>query len=80
MTDDLHGQTCFIVDDICDGGGTFAGTAKVLREKGAGKVNLIVSHGIFSRGPVIESIDTIYTTDSYKRVDGVNCLPIDKYM
>jgi ribose-phosphate pyrophosphokinase len=80
MTDGLHGQTCFIVDDICDGGGTFAGTAKVLREKGAAKVNLIVSHGIFSRGPVIESIDTIYTTDSYKRVEGVNCLAIERYM
>ncbi|WP_431215312.1 phosphoribosyltransferase family protein [Puia sp. P3] len=80
MTGDLRGQTCFIVDDICDGGGTFAGTAKVLREKGAAKVNLIVSHGIFSRGPVIESIDTIYTTDSYRRVEGVNCLAIEKYM
>jgi len=80
MTDDLRGQTCFIVDDICDGGGTFAGTARVLREKGAARVNLIVSHGIFSRGPVIKSIDTIYTTDSYKRVEGVNCLAIEKYM
>lgn len=80
MTDGLHGQTCFIVDDICDGGGTFAGTAKMLKEKGAGKVNLIVSHGIFSRGPVIEYIDEIYTTDSFKKVEGVHCLPIGKYM
>src|SRR5579871_3184681 len=80
MTDGLHGQTCFIVDDICDGGGTFAGTAKMLKEKGAGKVNLIVSHGIFSRGPVIEHIDEIYTTDSYKKVEGVNCLPIGNYL
>ena len=80
MTDDLHGQTCFIVDDICDGGGTFAGTAKMLREKGAGKVHLIVSHGIFSRGTTIEAIDVIYTTDSYKKVDGVRCLPIIKYI
>jgi len=80
MTDHLHGQTCFIVDDICDGGGTFAGTAKMLREKGAGKVNLIVSHGIFSRGAKIEAIDEIYTTDSYKQVEGVHCLPISKYL
>jgi ribose-phosphate pyrophosphokinase len=79
-TTDLRGQTCFIVDDICDGGGTFAGTAKMLKEIGAGKVNLVVSHGIFSRGPVIEFIDTIYTTDSYKQVEGVFCLPIGKYM
>ena len=80
MTDGLHGQTCFIIDDICDGGGTFAGTAKVLLEKGAGKVNLVVSHGIFSRGPVIESISEIYTTSSYKQVDGVHCLPIGRYI
>ncbi|HEY4285859.1 MAG TPA: phosphoribosyltransferase family protein [Puia sp.] len=79
-TTGLHGQTCFIVDDICDGGGTFAGTAKMLKEIGAGKVNLIVSHGIFSRGPVIEFVDMIYTTDSYKQVEGVHCLSIAKYM
>jgi len=80
MTEDLHGHTCFIVDDICDGGGTFAGTAKMLKEKGAGKVHLIVSHGIFSRGIAIEAIDEIYTTDSYRKVEGVHCLPIEKYM
>jgi len=80
MADHLDGQTCFIVDDICDGGGTFAGTARMLKEKGAGKVNLIVSHGIFSKGPVIEFIDEIYTTDSYRAVDGVHCLPISNYL
>jgi ribose-phosphate pyrophosphokinase len=80
MTDNLHGQTCFIVDDICDGGGTFAGTARMLKEKGAGKVHLIVSHGIFSKGPSIEFIDEIYTTDSYRKVEGVHCLPVSKYM
>lgn len=80
ITDSLAGQTCFIVDDICDGGGTFAGTAKMLKEKGAAKVHLIVSHGIFSRGTTIESVDQIYTTDSYKQVDGIHCFPISKYL
>jgi ribose-phosphate pyrophosphokinase len=80
MTDGLHGQTCFIIDDICDGGGTFAGTARMLKEKGAVKVVLVVSHGIFSRGPVIEHVDAVYTTDSYKMVEGVRCLSIAKYM
>jgi ribose-phosphate pyrophosphokinase len=80
MTDQLHGQTCFIVDDICDGGGTFAGTAKMLKEKGAGKVHLIVSHGIFSKGPAIDFIDEIYTTDSYRRVDGVHCYSVSGYL
>ena len=80
MTEHLHGQTCFIVDDICDGGGTFAGTAKMLKEKGASRVILVVSHGIFSKGPVIEHVDGVYTTDSFRVVDGVHCFPISKYM
>jgi ribose-phosphate pyrophosphokinase len=79
-TDNLGGQTCFIIDDICDGGGTFAGTAKMLREKGAEKVVLIVSHGIFSKGTTIESVDEVYTTDSYKNVTGINCFPVARYL
>jgi len=78
--ENLSGQTCFIVDDICDGGGTFAGTARLLRERGAGKIVLIVSHGIFSKGTSIEGVDAIYTTDSYRAVEGVNCLPIERYL
>lgn len=77
---DLSGQTCFIVDDICDGGGTFAGTAKMLKEKGARNIVLIVSHGIFSKGTTIPGIDAIYTTDSYKVIDGVNCFSIEDYL
>ncbi len=79
-TDDLSGQTCFIIDDICDGGGTFAGTAKMLKGKGAEKVVLVVSHGIFSKGTTIDSVDDIYTTNSYRDVEGVSCFPIEQYM
>lgn len=75
----LDGQTCFIVDDICDGGGTFAGTAKMLKEKGAVKVNLVVSHGIFSKGTVIEAVDEVYTTDSFRQVEQVKCFEVGRY-
>jgi ribose-phosphate pyrophosphokinase len=78
--DDLTGQTCFIVDDICDGGGTFAGNAKMLKEKGAEKVILIVSHGIFSKGTSIEYIDGINTTDSFRKIDGIYCFDIQNYI
>lgn len=44
------GKDLVIVDDICDGGRTFIELAKVLKEKGAGKLVLYVSHGIFSKG------------------------------
>jgi ribose-phosphate pyrophosphokinase len=79
-TESLENLTCFIIDDICDGGGTFAGTAKMLREKGAAKIVLIVSHGIFSKGTLITDIDEIYTTDSYRQVEQVHCFNIDRYL
>lgn len=78
--ENLHGQTCFIVDDICDGGGTFAGTAKMLKEIGAAKVVLIVSHGIFSKGTTIDYVDEIYTTDSYKPVEKLKCFKVASYL
>ena len=39
-----------IVDDISDGGASFLYLAKLLKEKGAEKVFLYVTHGIFSKG------------------------------
>lgn len=67
---DLNNRPCLIVDDICDGGGTFMGLAKALKEKNAGKLYLAVSHGIFSKG--LEALSTvfdhIYTTDSFKTI------------
>lgn len=79
-TESLENLTCFIIDDICDGGGTFAGTAKMLREKGAAKIVLVVSHGIFSKGTAIADIDEIYTTDSYRQVELVHYFNIDQYL
>lgn len=57
----------FIFDDICDGGMTFILIAKKLREIGAGKITLVVSHGIFSKGlDVFDGlIDRIYCSDSF---------------
>jgi ribose-phosphate pyrophosphokinase len=63
---DVTGRVALIVDDICDGGGTFAGIAKVLRAAGAIRVVLCVTHGVFSKGLVIDGIDSIYCTDSYQ--------------
>lgn len=61
-----QGENVLIVDDICDGGGTFVGLAKELRKAGAKKVYLYVTHGIFSKGlEALEGIDKIFTTNSY---------------
>lgn len=63
----LKGKRCLILDDICDGGGTFSGLAQVALSQGfsAKSVDLFVTHGIFSKGLPLDNIDTVYTTDSY---------------
>jgi ribose-phosphate pyrophosphokinase len=66
VSGDVQGATVIIVDDICDGGGTFAGIAKTLRAAGAAHVVLCVTHGVFSKGFRIEGVDAIYCTDSYR--------------
>ncbi|AYN06006.1 ribose-phosphate diphosphokinase [Flavobacterium sp. 140616W15] len=69
--DDLQGMDCLIVDDICDGGGTFVGLAEELKKKNAGKLYLAVSHGIFNKGfEVLDCFDKIFTTNSFKDFEG----------
>ena len=68
----LVGKECLIVDDICDGGRTFTELTKILKEHGAEKVYLYVSHGIFSQGINVllyNGIDAVYTTDSFPVLD-----------
>ena len=69
-TDDLGGADCLIVDDICDGGGTFIGLADELKKKNAGKLYLAVSHGIFNKGfESMKAFEKIFTTDSFREFD-----------
>ena len=65
---EVAGKDLLIVDDLCDAGGTFIGSAQVLREAGARSVSLYVTHGIFSKGVenlLNNGIDAIYTTTSF---------------
>lgn len=73
--DDLAGENCLIVDDICDGGGTFIGLAQELKKKNAGKLYLAVSHGIFSKGftELAQHFEHIFTTNSIKELND-SCL------
>jgi len=70
-TDDLEGADCLIVDDICDGGGTFMGLATELKNKNAGNLYVAVSHGIFSKGleELSNYFELIFTTDSFQNID-----------
>ena len=78
-SDNLDGKDCLIVDDICDGGGTFIGLAEELKSKNVGNLYLAVSHGIFNKG--FESLSVfqkIFTTNSFKDIvnDKVEVLPL----
>lgn len=59
------GKHYLVVDDICDGGGTFIGLGEKIREQGA-FADLFVTHGIFSKGTdeLKKIYKNIYTTDS----------------
>lgn len=64
---DLKGKTVILYDDLCDGGRTFIEAASLLREQGASKVVLAVTHGIISKGwEALVGIDHIIVTDSYQ--------------
>lgn len=65
---DVKDKAVLIVDDLCDAGGTFIGSAQVLRDAGARSVSLYVTHGVFSKGVenlLNNGIDQLYTTTSF---------------
>ena len=63
---DFKSSCVLLVDDICDGGGTFTGIGDALQEYGL-DLNLYVTHGIFSKGldPLLKHFNRIFTTDSF---------------
>ncbi|AVG15481.1 phosphoribosylpyrophosphate synthetase [Chromobacterium vaccinii] len=73
---ELHGELpdgpLLVVDDICDGGGTFVGLAEAIaaRQAAEGKaapLYLYVTHGIFSRGldRLLEHFDAVFTRNDW---------------
>lgn len=58
-----EGKNCLIIDDLCDGGGTFLGIASQIKPF---YLTLMVTHGLFSKGVnVFEgNINEIITTNS----------------
>ena len=52
---EVSGQTCILVDDICDTAGTLVKSAELLIEKGAKEVHAYITHGVLS-GEAIERI------------------------
>lgn len=52
---DVRGQTCIIVDDICDTAGTLVKAADLLMDNGATEVHAYITHGVLS-GPAVERV------------------------
>lgn len=63
-TEKCEGKNCVIIDDLCDGGGTFLAIASQIKPS---NITLIITHGIFSKGlEVFNGIfDEIIVSDSY---------------
>lgn len=86
LTGELDGFTCpnlqdgdnyLVVDDICDGGGTFNGLADVIKKQAPNvMLDLFVSHGIFSKGftELHKRFDMIFTTNSLDQSANVSWL------
>jgi ribose-phosphate pyrophosphokinase len=67
---DLKDKKILIVDDICDGGATFILLAKELFASGANKVDMFVTHGIFSKGTqVLKSAGIGKITTQYGEIE-----------
>jgi ribose-phosphate pyrophosphokinase len=67
-----HGNRDFLIlDDICDGGGTFLGLADKIREVTSGRIFLYVTHGIFSLGAEVfeKEFDGIYTSNNMRGIE-----------
>ncbi|WP_044397934.1 phosphoribosyltransferase family protein [Lacinutrix sp. Hel_I_90] len=67
----VKGKECLIVDDLADGGRTFKFLAQALKEQGASKVFLYVTHAQFNYGfeELKDTINHIYCTNSFKDIN-----------
>ena len=86
----VKNQTCIIVDDIIDSGGTIVNAAKALRDRGAKEVYVYITHGVLS-GEAVKKIknsliknlvitDTIDNSEKIKNVKNIEVLSISSLM
>ena len=83
---EVVGQTCLIVDDMCDTAGTLCKAADVLLAAGAREVHAYTTHGVMS-GPAVERItasalktvvitDTIEPTPEVSGAHNIRIVPV----
>ena len=83
---DVKGQSCILIDDIVDSGGTLCNAAQALLDHGAKSVSAYITHGVLS-GAAVERVnasalrelvitDSILATDAAKDSPRIRILPI----
>ena len=87
---DVTDQTCIIVDDIIDSGGTIVNAAKALKARKAKEVYVYITHGVLTgeavkkiKNSVIKSLvitDTIDNGQKTRNVKNIEVLPISSLM
>lgn len=62
-----EGNPILVIDDLCDGGGTFCGIAELLRPLNPSRLELYVIHAVQKAGieKVAKYYDKVYITNSY---------------
>lgn len=62
------GNAISVVDDLCDGGGTFCGVADILRPLNPSRLDLFVTHAVQRGGieKVSKYYDNVYITNSFE--------------
>ena len=67
---DVRGKDMIILDDMISSGGTMLSTAKLLKERGAGRIFLTSTFGIFTNG--LEAFDKAYEEGLFDRLITTN--------
>ncbi|HTH29046.1 MAG TPA: ribose-phosphate pyrophosphokinase [Sphingobium sp.] len=70
---DVEGQTCIMIDDIVDSGGTLVNAAEALLKAGAKEVSAYITHGVLSEGAseriAASKLKELVVTDSIEETD-----------
>ncbi|MGA7973967.1 MAG: ribose-phosphate pyrophosphokinase [Pseudolabrys sp.] len=76
---EVDGNTCILIDDIVDSGGTLVNAADALLAQGAKQVFAYISHGVLSGGAVTRIVNSrlkeLVITDSIQATDAVAAAP-----
>ncbi|MFD2646883.1 ribose-phosphate pyrophosphokinase [Devosia albogilva] len=71
---DVSGQSCILIDDIVDSGGTLVNAAEALLKAGATAVSAYITHGVLSEGAAERiagsKLKELVVTDSIEETEG----------